>query len=104
MDPAGHFQGGFPVIPPQPNSRLVQHPPPMTHAIHAQALQIPPPPLSHRDDVSEDGGAHRVAHTLTACTRCRQVSRDGPQPRIQPPNPGHKGCSRMGKAGPNLVC
>jgi hypothetical protein len=32
-------------------------------------------PPSSRDDVSEsDGSSHRIAHTLTACCRCRQVS------------------------------
>jgi hypothetical protein len=35
-----------------------------------------PPPSRHRDDASEsEAASHRIAHTLTACCRCRQVSR-----------------------------
>ena len=30
------------------------------------------PPLPQRDD-DNDAGSHRIAHTLTACCRCRQV-------------------------------
>jgi hypothetical protein len=37
--------------------------------------QQPRKPPSNREEQSEsDGSSHRIAHTLTACTRCRQVS------------------------------
>ena len=61
MDPAAVFQQGFHAPPtPRQNNRLTSRRPPSSRG---------------RDDSSEtDGSSHRVAHTLTACCRCRQVS------------------------------
>uniref|UniRef100_L2FLI5 Fungal specific transcription factor domain-containing protein n=1 Tax=Colletotrichum fructicola (strain Nara gc5) TaxID=1213859 RepID=L2FLI5_COLFN len=45
-------------------------PPPPPHAYHHQQIRGPPP--SRGDDHDGDGPSNRIAHTLTACCRCRQ--------------------------------
>lgn len=74
MDPAAVFQQGFHAPPtPRQNNRLTSRRPPSSRG---------------RDDSSEtDGSSHRVAHTLTACCRCRQVSRRPPYPASSRRNP-----------------
>lgn len=65
MDAADVFRQGLGTGFPRPPQQHFYQPP-------------PPPrrkPATQRDDISEtDGSLHRIAHTLTACCRCRQVS------------------------------
>lgn len=59
MDPGHIFRQGLESMPPRP-----------TQSYSPQHQK----PARHQDDISdEDGSGPRVAHTLTACCRCRQV-------------------------------
>jgi hypothetical protein len=60
MDPANIFHQGLGTVPPR----------------HHQPYVPPNKPQYNHDDLSDgDGSGHRVAHTLTACCRCRQVAK-----------------------------
>lgn len=74
MDPAAVFQQGLgPMMPraPQYFGHHFQQPPPFPPPAHP-ATPLRRPPTAQRDD--DDGNSHRIAHTLTACCRCRQAS------------------------------
>lgn len=59
MDPGHIFRQGLGSVPPRPNQ---------PYSIQPQKI-----PRQHDDLSEDDGSGHRVAHTLTACCRCRQV-------------------------------
>ncbi|KAF5495391.1 Positive regulator of purine utilization [Colletotrichum siamense] len=64
-------------------------PPPPPHAYHHQQIRGPPP--SRGDDHDGDGPSNRIAHTLTACCRCRQR-----KTRCDPTLPRCLPCERAG--------
>ncbi|KAF9774359.1 hypothetical protein IL306_007660, partial [Fusarium sp. DS 682] len=75
MDPADIFRQGFGQVAPRQNPVFMGHP--QHHMVQFQ--QQPPPPPVFRKQVQQteetsdgDGSGHRIAHTLTACCRCRQ--------------------------------
>lgn len=80
MDPAAVFQQAVgSVLPTRGPQQYFYHPhpayqPPSTFSQPAQQPSAPlrRPPTQHRDE--DDGNSHRIAHTLTACCRCRQAS------------------------------
>lgn len=49
-----------------------QQPPPFPLSVPHPGASLRRPPTAQRDD--DDGNPHRIAHTLTACCRCRQAS------------------------------
>lgn len=63
MDPAHVFRQGLGSVAPR--------------QYHNQALNLPRRRTPARDELSDehqgDGSGNRIAHTLTACCRCRQV-------------------------------
>ena len=62
MDAGDVFRQGLGSVIPRPPVNFQHHSPPRKQPNH------------QRDDVSEsDSSSHRIAHTLTACSRCRQV-------------------------------
>lgn len=77
MDAAAVFQQAVgSVIPRGPQYFYHPHPahqgpPPFPQPVQP-AAPLRRPPTQHRDD--DDGNSHRIAHTLTACCRCRQAS------------------------------
>ncbi|KFA70428.1 hypothetical protein S40285_00671 [Stachybotrys chlorohalonatus IBT 40285] len=75
MDAAHIFRQGLGTVPPR------QHQP---------FIQARRPPSNH-DDLSDGDGSHRVAHTLTACCRCRQR-----KTRCDPTLPRCLPCERSG--------
>lgn len=77
MDPAHIFRQGL--VPPRQNHAHVAQPQTQTHA----------QPLTDFSD--DDGSGHRVAHTLTACCRCRQR-----KTRCDPTLPRCVPCERSG--------
>ncbi|KAF9873756.1 hypothetical protein CkaCkLH20_08866 [Colletotrichum karsti] len=64
-------------------------PPPLPPQNYHQALRRPPP--SRGDDNESDGPSNRIAHTLTACCRCRQR-----KTRCDPTLPRCLPCERAG--------
>jgi hypothetical protein len=71
MDAADVFRGLGSVIQRPPQYIF----PKKAQVPQAQPRTLPPPQLQPRDDVSDnDAAPSRIAHTLTACCRCRQVS------------------------------
>lgn len=46
-----------------------------------QGYQPSRPTIAIRDEHVEEDGSHRIAHTLTACCRCRQVCALLPHPK-----------------------
>lgn len=79
MDPAHIFRQGLGSVPPRQNHAHAAQPPP----------QSQPQPLHDFSD--DDGSGHRVAHTLTACCRCRQR-----KTRCDPTLPRCLPCERSG--------
>jgi hypothetical protein len=81
MNPADIFRPGFGHVVPRQNPGFMGHPQLSALQFHQQQQQQqqqqPQPfrkPVQHTDETSDgDGSAHRIAHTLTACCRCRQV-------------------------------
>lgn len=64
MDPAHVFRQGLGSVAPRQQQHQQQY----------QTLNIPSRPPVTQDDLSDQGdGSGRIAHTLTACCRCRQV-------------------------------
>lgn len=82
MDPAAVFQQAVGSVMPTRGPPYFYHPhpayqppPPFPHPVQP-AAPLRRPPTQHRDD--DDGNSHRIAHTLTACCRCRQASTRAP--------------------------
>lgn len=76
MDPADIFRQGFGQVAPRQNPVFMGHP--QHHMVQFQQQPPPPPafrkPVQQTEETSDgDGSSHRIAHTLTACCRCRQV-------------------------------
>ncbi|KAJ4424070.1 hypothetical protein N0V82_001317 [Gnomoniopsis sp. IMI 355080] len=90
MDPAAVFQQGLgPMMPRAPQYfGHFQQPPPFPQSVHP-ATPLRRPPTAQRDD--DDGNSHRIAHTLTACCRCRQR-----KTRCDPTLPRCLPCERSG--------
>ncbi|RMJ19036.1 hypothetical protein BHE90_009476 [Fusarium euwallaceae] len=97
MDPADIFRQGFGHVAPRPNNAaFMSHP---QHPLaHLQRQQHPhfrkPMPMVKNEDSSAGGdgpGGQRIAHTLTACCRCRQR-----KTRCDPNLPRCLPCERSG--------
>lgn len=74
MDAADVFRQGLgSVIPRAPQQQFYPRKPPLPAHPRSQHPGQPLPPTQVQEDGGE-GDAHRIAHTLTACCRCRQVS------------------------------
>ncbi|KAI0869218.1 hypothetical protein GGS24DRAFT_512383 [Hypoxylon argillaceum] len=67
------------------------HPHPHPHQLHHQHQEFPPRKTPNGDEHDELGGPHRIAHTLTACCRCRQR-----KTRCDPTLPRCLPCERSG--------
>ncbi|KAF3766845.1 hypothetical protein M406DRAFT_89463 [Cryphonectria parasitica EP155] len=91
MDAAAVFQQGLgSMIPRQPQQYFFHPQAPSTFPQPVQsATPLRRPPTSHRDE--EEGNPHRIAHTLTACCRCRQR-----KTRCDPTLPRCLPCERSG--------
>lgn len=80
MDAGDVFRQGLGSVIPRPPVNFQHHSPPRKQPNH------------QRDDVSEsDSSSHRIAHTLTACSRCRQR-----KTRCDPTLPRCLPCERSG--------
>ncbi|KID77083.1 Transcriptional activator protein acu-15 [Metarhizium brunneum] len=77
MDPAHIFRQGLGSVPSRPNQPYTAH--------------YQKPQRSNDDLSDDDGSGHRVAHTLTACCRCRQR-----KTRCDPSLPRCLPCERSG--------
>ncbi|KJZ78351.1 hypothetical protein HIM_02389 [Hirsutella minnesotensis 3608] len=77
MDPTHIFRQGLGSVPPRQN--------------HAQVAQAQRSPQGFHDFSDDEGSGHRVAHTLTACCRCRQR-----KTRCDPTLPRCLPCERSG--------
>ncbi|KAK6227531.1 fungal specific transcription factor [Colletotrichum tabaci] len=88
MDAAAVFRHGLGNMMP-PNAPYHHHPPP-NHPpqLYPGAARIPP---ASREDPESDGPSNRIAHTLTACCRCRQR-----KTRCDPTLPRCLPCERAG--------
>lgn len=74
MDAADVFRQGLGSVIPRPPQYFYNPPgPPRTSQPPQSAPSLRRPPTQQRDDES-DVNSHRIAHTLTACCRCRQAS------------------------------
>lgn len=74
MDAADVFRQGLGSVIPRPPQYFYNPPgPPRTSQPPSSAPSLRRPPTQQRDDES-DVNSHRIAHTLTACCRCRQAS------------------------------
>ncbi|KAF7559542.1 hypothetical protein G7046_g4623 [Stylonectria norvegica] len=84
MDATEIFRHGLGPVAPRQNHTFI------SHQIHHQPLRKPP---QFRDDISDGGSSsgHRIAHTLTACCRCRQR-----KTRCDPTLPRCLPCERSG--------
>ncbi|KAF4461339.1 purine utilization positive regulator [Fusarium albosuccineum] len=96
MDASEIFRQGFSHVAPRQNPVFMGHPQqPMPHMHQQQQQQQPPQfrrPMPQNDDTSDgDGSGHRIAHTLTACCRCRQR-----KTRCDPTLPRCLPCERSG--------
>ncbi|KAH7270010.1 fungal-specific transcription factor domain-containing protein [Fusarium redolens] len=94
MDPADIFRQGFGQVAPRQNPVFMGHP--QHHMVQFQQQPPPPPafrkPVQQTDETSDgDGSGHRIAHTLTACCRCRQR-----KTRCDPTLPRCLPCERSG--------
>ncbi|KAM0265097.1 hypothetical protein ACHAPA_007957 [Fusarium lateritium] len=96
------FRPGFGHVAPRQNPVFMGHPQLSTLQFHQQQQQQqqlqqqqPQPfrkPVQRTDEASDgDGSAHRIAHTLTACCRCRQR-----KTRCDPTLPRCLPCERSG--------
>lgn len=73
MDAADVFRQGLGSVIPRPAQYFYNPPgPPRTSQPPQSAPPLRRPPTQQRDDES-DVNSHRIAHTLTACCRCRQA-------------------------------
>lgn len=73
MDAADVFRQGLGSVVPRPPQYFYNPPgPPRTSQPPQSAPSLRRPPTQQRDDES-DVNSHRIAHTLTACCRCRQA-------------------------------
>ncbi|KAJ4271929.1 hypothetical protein NW762_000638 [Fusarium torreyae] len=94
MDPADIFRQGFGHVAPRQNPVFMGHPQhPMAQFQQQQQQQQPfRKPVQQTDETSDgDGSGHRIAHTLTACCRCRQR-----KTRCDPTLPRCLPCERSG--------
>lgn len=95
---------------PHPHPHPHPNPNPQVHPPFPQPVQpvgpLRRPPTQQRDD--DDGNSHRIAHTLTACCRCRQAS----TLRLGPDRPactmsfflfGHRPLSGIWPVGPTFL-
>ncbi|EKJ76724.1 hypothetical protein FPSE_03135 [Fusarium pseudograminearum CS3096] len=93
MDPADIFRQGFSHVAPRQNPVFMGHP--QHHMAQYQPQmqqQTFRKPMQQADETSDgDGSAHRIAHTLTACCRCRQR-----KTRCDPTLPRCLPCERSG--------
>ncbi|KAF6835714.1 fungal specific transcription factor domain-containing protein [Colletotrichum plurivorum] len=91
MDAAAVFRHGLSNMNMMARNPPYHHhqPPPPPPRLHYQALRAPP--SSRGDDNENDGPSNRIAHTLTACCRCRQR-----KTRCDPTLPRCLPCERAG--------
>lgn len=74
MDPADIFRQGFSHVAPRQNPVFMGHPQHPMVQFQSQMQQQPfRKPAQNEEPSDGDGSSHRIAHTLTACCRCRQV-------------------------------
>src|SRR5688572_19266402 len=73
MDPAEIFRQ-FGHVAPRQNPVYMGHQQPMVQYQPQMQQQTFRKPMQQPEETSDgDGSGHRIAHTLTACCRCRQV-------------------------------
>ena len=65
MDATHIFRQGFGAVGPRQNHTFISHPPPLPRK--------QPLPVARDNNGDNDSSGQRIAHTLTACCRCRQV-------------------------------
>ncbi|KAM0343867.1 hypothetical protein ACHAPU_008136 [Fusarium lateritium] len=95
MNPADMFRQGFGHVAPRQNPVFMGHPQHPMMQFQQQQQSQPQPfrkPAQRSDETSDgDGSSHRIAHTLTACCRCRQR-----KTRCDPTLPRCLPCERSG--------
>ncbi|OLN87947.1 Pyrimidine pathway regulatory protein 1 [Colletotrichum chlorophyti] len=88
MDAAAVFRNGLGNMNMIPRNPPYHPPPPPHQQGHPAAARLPP---ASREDPEGDGPSNRIAHTLTACCRCRQR-----KTRCDPTLPRCLPCERAG--------